>query len=72
MSAFRAITATLNAAGVGTYEPSAADLALPAEVLAARIREREQAVVDRNNRAGVHYFERATHLLNKARYRSCR
>lgn len=38
---FRAITATLNAAGVGTYEPSTADLALPAEVLAARIRERE-------------------------------
>ena len=69
---FRTVIKTLESAGIGVYEPTDADLALPAEVLAARIREREIAVIERNNRASVHYLERATHLLNREKFRSCR
>ena len=35
------VKAVLAAAGVGVYEPTAADLALPARELAAKLRERE-------------------------------
>jgi hypothetical protein len=68
----RTIAAVLASVGNGIYEPTDADLELPAAELAARIRERERAVIERNNRASVHYWERATHLLNKERFRSCR